>query len=279
MRVALALGGGGARGLAHIHVLEALDELGVEVVEVAGSSIGAVMGVGYAGGMTGRDIRDHAVGTFSNPTEVMAAFWRMRVGGSAAKATAARLPLLAPRLVDLDAERVVRAFLPGGLPDRIENLAIPTSVMVTEFYEQVSIALRQGPLFHAVGASAAIPGIFCPVQDEARVLIDGGIGNPVPFDVLGETGIHHDLVVAVDVVGTPVRHTRRLPTKREQLFGATQALMRQTTELKIAAKAPDILVRPPVTGVNVLDFLKVAAILDATKGVKDEVKRQVEAAA
>ena len=100
--------------------------------------------------------------------------------------------------------------------------------------------------------------------------------TPVPFDLLDRS--RADLVIAVDVVGTPVRHPRRLPNKREQLFGASQMLMQAAIREKCDRQAPDILVRPPVNGVGVLDFLRVRKILRDTKSVVDDVKRQVEAA-
>lgn len=267
MRVALALGGGGARGIAHIHVLAALDELGVEIVELAGSSIGGMMATARASGMKGAEIEDYALAMLGNPANVGAAMLR-------AGPTQGVVPLLKPRLVDLDAERVLRAFMPP-LPPCIEDLAIPTTLTATDFYEQTCIVQRTGPLFDALAASIALPAIFSPVQRDEMVLIDGGISNPVPFDLLNR--VDADLVVAVDVVGMPVRHPRRLPNKREQLFGASQVLMQAAIREKCSRQAPDILIRPPVNGIGVMDFLRVRRILDDTRGVKDEVKRQVEA--
>ena len=75
---AVAFGGGGARGLAHINVIEALDELGIRPVAISGSSIGAIMGAGMAAGMSGRDIRDYAVATLSRRAEIAARLWRLR---------------------------------------------------------------------------------------------------------------------------------------------------------------------------------------------------------
>ena len=268
MRVALALGGGGARGLAHIHVLQALDEMGAEVVELSGSSIGAVMAVARASGMSGREIEDHALAILSNPPAVVASLIRTR-------APSGRVPLLAPRLVDLDPERALRAFMPSRLPPRIEDLSIPVVLTATDFYAQTCIAQREGPLMDALAASIAIPAVFSPVQREETVLIDGGMSNPVPFDLLDRA--QADLVIAVDVVGSPVRHPRRLPNKREQLFGASQTLMQAAIREKMERARPDIFIRPPVNGIGVLDFLRVRRILDDTRAVKDEVKRRVEA--
>ena len=266
-RVALALGGGGARGLAHIHVLQALDELGLVPVEIAGSSIGAVMAVARASGMSGRDVEAFALAILSNPSEVAAALLRTRSGNG-------RVPLLKPRLTDMDPERVLRAFMPEHLPERIEALSIPVVLTATDFYGQRCLAQREGPLLDALAASIAIPAVFCPVQRDETVLIDGGMSNPVPFDLLDRE--RADVVLAVDVVGAPVRHPRRLPNKREQLFGASQTLMQAAIREKCLRTPPDLLVRPPVAGIGVLDFLRIRAILDATAPVRDEVKRGLE---
>lgn len=272
MRVSLALGGGGARGLAHVHVLEALDELGIRPVEIAGSSIGALMGTAYASGMSGRDIRDYTLSIWSRPREVLSAVWRMR------QVAPTGIPLLKPRMVDIDAERTLRAFMPTSWPDRIEDLDIPMSITVTDFYDQQGFAVRSGPLIEWLAAGIAIPAVFCPRQWDDRVLVDGGIANPVPFDVLGEAVAPADIVLAVDVIGKPVRHTRRLPNKREQLFGASQIMMRNAIRAKAARGGVDILLCAPVDGVGVLDFPHARAILDQTAATNEMVKRELDAA-
>ena len=273
MRVSLALGGGGARGLAHIHVLEAFDELGLRPVEIAGSSIGSLMGTAYASGMSGRDVRDYTLSIWSRPREVMAALWRMRTVQSSST-----IPLLKPRVSDLDAERTLRAFMPPSWPARIEDLAIPMSLTVTDFYDQTGFAVRSGPLIEWLAASIAIPAVFCPRQVDDRVLIDGGIANPVPFDVLGVAVAPADVVLAVDVIGRPVRRTNRLPNKREQLFGAAQAMMRNAIRAKAAQGGVDVLIEAPVDGVGVMDFPHSRAILERTAVTKDMVKRELDAA-
>ena len=274
MRLALALGGGGARGLAHIHALEALDELGVRPVEIVGSSIGGLMGVAYASGMSGRDIRDYTLSIWSRPREVAGAVWRMRN----AIGPRVDLPLLKPRFVDLDAERVLRAFMPPHWPGRIEELSIPLGITVTDFYELDGFTVREGPLMEWLAAGIAIPAVFCPRQYGERVLIDGGIANPVPFAQLGRTGIEADMVLAVDVIGKPVRHRLRLPNKREQLFGASQIMMRNMIRERAANANVDALIHAPVDGVGVLDFMRSRSILDRTAGTKEMVKRALDEA-
>lgn len=271
MRLSLALGGGGARGLAHIHALEALDELGVRPVEIAGSSIGAIMGTAYASGMSGRDIRDYTLSIWSRPREVIGALWRMR------QISPTGMPLLKPRATDLDAERTLRAFMPSSWPERIEELGIPMAITVTDFYSQQGFAARSGPLIEWLAAGIAIPAVFCPRQLDDRVLIDGGIANPVPFDVLGQAVPPADVVLAIDVIGRPVRHATRLPNKREQLFGAAQTMMRNAIRTKAAQGGVDILIEAPVDGVGVMDFPHSRMILERTAPTKEMVKRELDA--
>lgn len=117
--IALALGGGGARGLAHIHVIEALDEMGLRPAVVAGSSIGALMGAGVAAGMSGKEIREHVLSTVGRRGEVLNRLWRLRPT-SLAEAVASGF-----RVGQFNIERVLKAFLPEAVPLRFSDLALP----------------------------------------------------------------------------------------------------------------------------------------------------------
>ncbi len=111
---AIAFGGGGARGLAHIHVIEALDELGIRPVAIAGSSIGAIMGAGMAAGMTGRDIHDYARSILSRRTEVTSRMWRARPGSLTEMVGGLRV-------TQFNIERILKAFLPHEIPELSRN--------------------------------------------------------------------------------------------------------------------------------------------------------------
>ncbi len=110
---------------------------------------------------------------------------------------------------------------------------------------------------------------------DGRTYIDGGIYNPVPFDLLHGKA---DIVIAVDVVGAPQEVEGRKPTSIDLMFGATQLLMQSIIAHKTEAVPPDILLRPPVSKYRVLDFLKIDALMAETASIKDELKRAVEAA-
>ncbi|WP_075216984.1 patatin-like phospholipase family protein [Mongoliimonas terrestris] len=265
-RIGLALGGGGARGLAHVHVLEALDEMGLRPVAVTGSSIGAIIGAGYAAGMTGAAVREFVQATFAKQGDVWGKVWQLRPKTFA--------DLFGGGLVQFDAERTVELFLPADLPATFEDLVIPFTVMAADFYGCQEVALSSGPLRKAIAASIAIPILFRPVEIDGRVLIDGGVVNPLPFDRLPADV---DLVIAVDVVGMPVRPANRpIPNASESIFGASQILMQTLTAEKLKSRTPDILIKPAVDLFKVMDFLKALAILKSTQAVKDEVKRKVE---
>ncbi|MGN6145387.1 MAG: patatin-like phospholipase family protein [Mesorhizobium sp.] len=265
----IAFGGGGARGLAHIHVIEALDELGIRPVAIAGSSIGAIMGAGMAAGMKGRDIHDHARSILGTRAQVASRMWKARPG-SFAEAMQAGL-----HVSQFNVERILKAFLPEAVPDRFEDLAIPLKVTATDYFGHELAVFDSGDLHSALAASAAIPAVFRPVSRDGRLLIDGGIYNPVPFDLIERDA---DIVVAVDVVGAPSEAERKRPSSVDLMFGATQLMMQSIIANKLMQCRPDILIRPPVSRFRVLDFLKIDAVMAETVAVKDEVKREVERA-
>lgn len=265
---AVAFGGGGARGLAHIHVIEVFDELGIRPAAIAGSSIGAMMGAGMAAGMSGRDIEDHARAVLSSRGEAAARMWR------AFPRSFGELMAGGVRLGQFDIGRILRAFMPDAVPDRFEELKIPLQVTATDFYGHSEHVFSRGDLFLALAASAALPAIFRPVSHDGRVLIDGGIANPVPFDLLADKA---DIVVAVDVVGMPGGNGAR-PGAIDLLLGASQIMMASIVALKLERSRPQVMLRPPVSHFRVLDFLKVDRVLEGTASVRDELKQAIDAA-
>ena len=118
---AIAFGGGGARGLAHIHVIEALDELGIRPVAIAGSSIGAIMGAGMAAGMTGADIHDYARSILGRRAEVASRMWRARPG------TLRRDGGGGLRVSQFNIERILKAFLPDADSRDVRRIEDPAA--------------------------------------------------------------------------------------------------------------------------------------------------------
>ncbi len=264
-RIGLALGGGGARGMSHIPVLEALDDLGVKPHAIAGTSIGAIFGAAYAGGLSGAELRQIVMDTFGNRNKVLAALWKLRPRKLA--------DLFDGNMVQFDPLKVLQAFVAENIPETFEALDIPLKVLATDFYGCQEVDIESGPLLPAIAASIAIPAVFKPVKSNGRILIDGGVVNPLPFDRLPPDC---DFILAVDVVGSPVpRSGRQLPTSMDALFGTSQILMQTITTEKLKSRAPDLLVRPPDDNVRVLDFLKTKHILERAAPLRETVKRRL----
>ena len=268
--IALALGGGGARGLAHIHVLGALDDLGLVPSRIAGTSIGALMGVAAASGLQACEIEDHVLATLANRRLVMGRLWSSRPQSVAEFLAEGGL-----RLGQLNAERVVPAFLPSAVPETFADLAVPMTVIATDFFAGTECHLREGSLRGAVGASAALPAVFRPVRRDGRVLVDGGLSNPLPFDVFyGKSP--GEIVVACDVTGAPVGDGAQIPTPTEAMFGASQLMMHAIIRAKLRCTAPDVMLQPAVSGYRVLDFLRARTIIAETAGLREEAKRLLD---
>ncbi|MGD0639850.1 MAG: patatin-like phospholipase family protein [Roseiarcus sp.] len=267
--VAIALGGGGARGFGHILALEALDEMGIAPVAISGTSIGAVVGAAYAARMEARQIRAFAQGALRNRTEVMGKLLRARVGRFADLVLRGRgNPVL------LDGEVCLDLFWPEAVPDFFNELSIPLHVVATDFHDRREVVISSGALGPAVAGSMAIPGLIKPVELDGHVLIDGGAVNPLPYDLLFE---HAEIVVAVDVTFGGRSRERRIPAPFESMFGAAQIMQGAITAQKLKMRPPDILVRPAVEQFAVLDFLRVSQILRAAEEAKDELKRKLNA--
>lgn len=261
--VAVAFGGGGARGLSHIHIIEALDELGIRPLAISGSSIGAIMGAGMAAGMSGAAIREHALMTVGNKTAIVSRIWGMRpqtVRDAVAKGI---------RIGQYNLERILKAFLPADLPDRFEDLPIAMKVIATDYYGQKEVIVEEGALFPALAASSSIPAVFMPVRLYDRVMIDGGISNPVPYECLMDMA---DIVIGIDVVGAPEGDGTHIPNRMESIFGSGQLMMQTAITLKLKLQSPHIFLRPTVGRTGVMDFLKAREVLAMSAGVKDELK-------
>ena len=269
-RIGLALGGGGARGVVHILVCEAFDELGVKPAAIAATSIGAIVGAAYAAGATGREMRELTCEFYSHRRAILNKLWRAR--------PVAFTDLLRRRMIStqFDPEIILRAFVPAfdRIPDTFEALDLPLRIVAADFYGWSETVLSEGDLKKAIAASIAIPALFKPVRIDGRYLIDGGACNPLPLDHVADC----DLVVASDVTGGPTAASERMPGLLECVVGAAQISMQSIMAEKLRRQRPDILVRPKINGVFILDFLKSKAILDMNVAFKDDLKRQLEAA-
>jgi len=265
---ALALGAGGARGLAHIAIVEALDELGVKPAAIAGCSIGAVIAAGYAAGLTGRGMRRHIIALAHDRGEVMRRVIGARASGwSQILGAGFGNPFVAEPLKFYD------AFLGELLPADFAELTIPLTVIATDLHARDSLVLREGPLKPAVAASMAIPGLVQPLEVDGRVLIDGGVTDPLPFGCLRGTA---DAIVAIDVSGG-IEERDGVPDPWESLFSAIGVMGHTIVRHKLEEGAPDLVLRPNIGIFRMLDFLQASAILRAAEPIKAVLKERLPA--
>lgn len=266
---ALALGGGGARGLAHIVMLEAFDELGIRPKVIAGTSIGALFGAAYAAGLSAAEIRAHTELVLSQRFDLLRQLFAAR-----SEPLTRFWTLFRASAALLDADALLDAVLPGRIAKDFGGLITPLKIVATDYYAQEPVVFTTGPLRQAVAASIALPLIFQPVMVSGRAMIDGGLVNPLPFDLLeGEA----DVVVAIDVAGAPIPHAKRsYPSPTEALFASAFIFERTIIREKLRSRQPDIYVDAQVYNYQITDFLKVKAILAAAEPAKAQLKRQLE---
>jgi NTE family protein len=266
--IALALGAGGARGLAHVHVIRAFDDLGVRPVCVAGTSIGSIIGAALCSGMSADEMTDHIYAIVDSPLTLVRDMFRVgpdsfetffKEGG--------------PRIGELNLERILEGILPDSIPRDFADLNIPLKITSTDFYGQCSTTFEDGDLRFAMAASSAIPVVFLPVERDGRYYIDGNATNPCPIDVLQGTA---DYVVAIDVSGGTNGDPTKRPSKVDVSYASSQMMQRSIVRNAAAQFPNTTLLRPPVDGFWSLDFNEAREILTATAQLCDDVKATIE---
>jgi NTE family protein len=205
-RIGIALGGGGARGLAHILMLEVLDELGIVPHRIAGTSIGAIIGLLYASGRSARDIR----GLLDQLTVAQNESWFEALTDTNGLRW---LGFLSPEfsrggLLNPDGFLAYLKEMVGV--ERFDQLKLPLMMVATDFWKREEVILDSGPLIPAVQASMALPGVFAPVTLDGRLLVDGGLVNPVPYDLLGDDC---DITIAVNVIAQHNHHDNSITNR------------------------------------------------------------------
>lgn len=267
--IGLALGAGGASGLAHIVVLEALEEMGLRPDCISGSSIGALIGGFIAAGHDSKAIRKLVAEMVPEDlgSWLGAVFKREQV----TLLDLFKLDMAAGGLVD---HALFSAFLQEHLGvDGFEDLDIPLAVTATDFWERERVVFDRGPLIPPIMASAALPGIFPPVEYQDRLLVDGGMVSPVPYDLVMD---RVEITTAVDVTGTRERPEDGRPGYLDLVFNTFDIMQANMIRAMREKREPDIYLQPPVSGVRVLDFHKAEKIYEQAEPIKDELKRKLE---
>ncbi len=266
-RIALALGGGGAKGLAHIEMLEAFDELGVKPHRLSGVSIGGVFAAAYASGTKAAEIRAYVERlVISRGDRLVDIFTRKELWKWL-------------DVVDFRRRGVVKADNFAMLVDdgivapAFEDLEIPLKLVAADYWNRETVVLERGDLAAAIKASMAIPGLFAPVEIGGKLLIDGGAVDPVPYDAWAD---ECDVMVAVDVSGARTAGRLRTPGFFDLVFNSFQIMQRAIVEEKMKRIPPDILVRPDIRDVRVFEFFKSRDIAAQSAPAKEQLKRDLE---
>jgi NTE family protein len=236
--VGLALGGGAARGFAHIGVIKMLEASGIQVDVVAGTSAGSVVGALYASGMDAFAMQQVAIAL----DEASIRDVRLFGGG-----------LVQGRKLQDYVDRLVRQR-------PIERLQRPFAAVATELESGQRTVLRHGDTGVAVRASCSVPGVFEPAPIGGRHYVDGGVVSPVPVDAARELGA--DFVIAVDV---SARSDGTLPADMLGIVGRSVVIMGQHLGAQELARA-DVVIRPQVNDIGAADFTqKERAIMEGEK--------------
>jgi len=225
-RLGLALGGGAARGFAHIGVIQVLEENGIKVDLVAGTSAGSLLAAIYASGKTGKEMQalaesmdEGAITDWSFPLrglirgEALARYVRDKTGGKG-----------------------------------IEQMAVPLGIVATDLSDGSAILFRSGDTGTAVRASSAVPAVFQPVKIGQREYVDGGLVSPVPVRFAREMGAQ--LVIAVDITSPPEKDP---PGDAFRMLMQTFSIMGRSIN-SFELRDADVLIRPRLDGVASADF-------------------------
>ncbi len=270
-RIGLALGGGGAKGLAHILMLEALDELGIRPHRIAGTSIGAIMGALYAAGLSGKQIRALIEQFFVDQDEAERNLFAL-------PKSVRWLDFIDPELGSgglLDSSDFIE-FLGEQMPQQdLRRLEIPLQVVTAELLTGKQVIFRSGPILPALQASMAVPGVFRPVELDGRQLVDGGVANPLPYDLLIDDC---DIVVAIDVSGTRELHDGEALSSMGVLLHSFHTMSNNILAEKLRQQRPDIYIRPDIRNVLVLEFYKARQVFEQARPAQQQLVKKLKRA-
>jgi len=247
LKLGLALGAGGTKGAAHVGVMRVLDEAGIRVDAVAGTSIGSLYGGAYAVGRSSEEMED---GIRTCPPQDVINFFRHR-------------------LKIRHNNRLARRFYEALAGHRIEDLPIKYAATASDIVEKSHVFLDRGPLIDAIEASIAIPVIARPVAHQGRWLLDGGFWDSAPVDACMALGA--DVVVSVEL-GNPVTLPERIHrpaawlARRLDFVGLRHALagipftIHATTQSHERGRAAHVVIRPSLKGGGASPFQMVSCL-------------------
>ncbi|MDM8359263.1 patatin-like phospholipase family protein [Pandoraea communis] len=229
LKIGLALGGGAARGFAHVGVIKALEARGIHADIVVGTSAGSVVGAMYASGLNGFQLNRLA----STMDEASISDWTM--------------PFRSRGMLRGEA---LQSYVNKILKDRpIEQMPRQLGIVATDLQSGAPILFRRGNTGQAVRASSSVPGVFEPVRIGARDYVDGGLVAPVPAEYARQMGA--DFVIAVDISANP---TAQATQGQFDILMQTFTIMGQSIKQYELEKNADIVIRPSLAKMAASDF-------------------------
>ena len=273
-KVGLVLSGGAARGLAHIGVLKALEEQGIKIDAIAGTSMGAVVGGLYASGYKIDELEKLALNIdwqqalSDAPPREDVPFRRKQddrdflVKQQLSFRDDGSLGLPLGVIQGQNLALMLESLLAHTSDTRdFDKLPIPFRAVATDIANGEKVVFRKGHLPQVIRASMSIPAVFAPVELDGRLLVDGGMTDNTPLDVAREMGV--DVAIVVDI-GTPLRNRKQLATVVDVLNQSITLMTRRNSEEQLAALKPgDVLIQPALAAFGVTDFGKAQEMIDA----------------
>ncbi|HET6370683.1 MAG TPA: patatin-like phospholipase family protein [Nitrospiria bacterium] len=285
-KVSLALGGGGARGLAHLGVLKVLEEAGISFDLMAGTSFGAIVGAMYAQIPDAANLQKRVTSFLNGPKFKRAKIFfikkhyeeEKRVGFIWNLKTYLKRGIffgISLQKTSFISERDFLENIHGLFEDKnIEETAIPFIVVATDLVQGNEVVLDKGSIRQVVAASCAIPGVFPPITVGSLKLIDGGWVNQVPVDPLISRG--SDFIIAVDTSEEP-QTVQSLGNGLDIVLRAGEITRKSLSELQM--KRADVILRPRIGHIHWSDFWRMEEAVKegeaATRERIDEIKKAI----
>jgi len=256
--------------MAHLRVLEVLDELGVRPSVIAGTSMGAIIGALYASGYSGSELRDGVRELMISKDDGPGDIWRKK---SSLMKWFQFFRLKSGRRAVFSPDGFMDFLLENLGVTMIEDLEIPFRAVATDYYREEAFVFSSGEILPAIKASMSVPGVFEPVKFEGRVLVDGGVVNNLPYRIIEN---ECDAVIAVDVNPTRDPDETEPPSLTNAVMGVFDSLMNEVTLFKLKESPPAIYYRPDLRGIRLLDFDKIESVYEKTEESIDSFRRQVQ---
>ncbi|MBW2437559.1 MAG: patatin-like phospholipase family protein [Deltaproteobacteria bacterium] len=281
IKLAVTLGGGGARGLAHLGVLKVLERNKIPIDMIVGTSIGALVGAAYATTPDAEALKQRVFeiiesdGDHPKGLKLLSRMqwddntkndWLNRIYRFAQKEVFLSMAMFRNALFSI---KEMRDTVEDFVADiNIEQTSIPYTALAVDLYTGEQIILNQGRLIEAVMASCAVPGFMPPIPWNGRLLVDGSVANPLPADLIGNIGA--DVIVAVDV-GLTLKQSTSIRDGIDAITRATEIMGYHLS--RRGRESADLLIEPAVRQVDWTNFMNYEeVILQGEKAAESQIE-------